>query len=207
MRRYDCLLALRDRIGDDLVTTNMGGTANEWFAVRPSDRNFLMWHSLGLCSSIALGMALGLPHRRVWSLDGDGGLLMNLGGLCTVALMAPPNLFIVGFDNRGYEATGGMPSATVGPSDLAQVARGAGIARVWQADTLPGFEKAVGEAIEGAGPVFIHARVEMGTAAVPFPDEDAMETKFKFIRMVERTEGRRIVTLPPYGVRPQPRRY
>lgn len=207
MRRYDCLLALRERIGDDLVVTNMGGVANEWFAVRPSDRNFLMWHSLGLCTPIALGVALGLPHRRVWALDGDGGLLMNLGGLCTVALMAPRNLVIVGFDNRGYEATGGMPSATAGPSDLARIARGAGIARVSQAEDLEAFEAAVTAAVQGDGPAFIHARIEMGTAAVPFPDEDAVETKFKFIRMVERTEGRRIVTLPPYGVRPQPRRY
>ncbi|HEX6989113.1 MAG TPA: thiamine pyrophosphate-dependent enzyme [Bacillota bacterium] len=199
MRRYDCLLALKERIGDDdLVVTNMGGVAAEWEAVRPSDRNFPMWHSLGLCSSIGLGLALGLPHRRVWALDGDGGLLMNLGSVATIARMAPRNYRLIVFDNAAYESPGGYPTATSAEADLAAIARGAGIRRVWQAGDITSFIRAVDEALAGAGPAFIHARVEVGVADVPVPREDALEAKYRFVRMVERTEGRQIIGTPAH---------
>ena len=77
MKRFDCLKTVAVAAKDALVVTSAGAVTLEWNALRPGDGNFRV-RTLGLCSSIALGMALGLPHRKVIALDGDGSLLMNL---------------------------------------------------------------------------------------------------------------------------------
>ena len=111
MRRIDCLKAAAPLTEGILCVTTQGGTTNEWLAVRPSDGNLQM-KTLGLGSSIGLGLALGVPHRKVVVFDGDGAVLMNLSGLVTVGWMQPRNLTHVVFDNKGYEASGGTPTAT-----------------------------------------------------------------------------------------------
>src|ERR1700750_655211 len=99
MKRFTCLQALADIAEDALVVSSAGAVTLEWNALRPSDGNFRV-RTLGLCSSIALGMALGLPHRKVIALDGDGSLLMNLCSLPTIARMNPKNLIHLLFDNE-----------------------------------------------------------------------------------------------------------
>ena len=91
MKRIDCFKAMAEVVGDALVVTGAGGNTIEWNAVRPSDGNFRV-RTMGLVSSIALGMALGLPKRKVIAIDGDGSLLMNLCSLPTLARKNPPNL-------------------------------------------------------------------------------------------------------------------
>src|SRR2546429_9356077 len=105
MKRFDCLQTIVAEAGDALVVSSAGATTLEWHALRPSDGNFRV-RTLGLCSSIALGMALGLPHRKIIALDGDGSLLMNLCSLPTIARMKPKNLIHIVFDNEVYEASG-----------------------------------------------------------------------------------------------------
>ena len=72
-------------------------------------------------------MALGLPHRKVVALDGDGSLLMNLCSLPTIARMRPKNLVHIVFDNEVYEASGSKKTATGAGTDLVGMARAAGI--------------------------------------------------------------------------------
>ncbi len=105
MKRFDCLGIIAKAATDALVVTSAGAVTLEWNALRPSDGNFRV-RTLGLCSSIALGMALGLPQRKVIALDGDGSLLMNLCSLPTMARMQPRNLVHIVFDNEVYEASG-----------------------------------------------------------------------------------------------------
>ena len=93
MKRFACLKALAAVVDDALVVSSAGAMTLEWNSVRPSDGNFRV-RTLGLCSSIALGMALGLPQRKIVALDGDGSLLMNLCSLPTIARMKPGNLTI-----------------------------------------------------------------------------------------------------------------
>src|SRR6476646_1172243 len=111
MKRFTCLQALADVVDDALVVSSAGAMTLEWNALRPSDGNFRV-RTLGLCSSIALGMALGLPHRQVIALDGDGSLLMNLNSLATISRMRPRNLTHIVFDNEVYEASGSKKTAT-----------------------------------------------------------------------------------------------
>src|SRR5574341_73475 len=122
MKRSDCLNALAGEIKDALVVSSAGAMTLEWNSLRPSDGNFRV-RTLGLCSSVALGMALGLPHRKVVALDGDGSLLMNLCSLPTIARMKPGNLVHIVFDNEVYEASGGKKTATGAGADLVGMAR------------------------------------------------------------------------------------
>ena len=105
MKRIDCLKAIAGKVGDALVVGSAGGATVEWYDLHPSEGNFRS-RTLGLASSIGLGIALSLPHRKVIVLDGDGSLLMNLCGLSTAAWSAPRNLIHIVFDNSVYEFLG-----------------------------------------------------------------------------------------------------
>ena len=70
MKRYDCLRTIAPHFGDELVVTNLGAVRHEWQALRPHHGNYHL-QNLGLTSSMALGLALALPHRKVVALDGD----------------------------------------------------------------------------------------------------------------------------------------
>ena len=188
MKRFDCLKLIAAEAENSLIVSSAGATTLEWHALRPSDGNFRV-RTLGLCSSIALGMALGLPHRRVIALDGDGSLLMNLCSLPTIARMGPKNLLHVVFDNEVYEASGSKQTATASGTDLVAVARAAGIKQARWANSLDEFAQAVSEALKGAGPYFIGAKVTMERTEVPPYPMDEVENKYRFVRHVEKTEN------------------
>jgi thiamine pyrophosphate-dependent acetolactate synthase large subunit-like protein len=187
MKRFDCLSALAARAQDALVVTSAGATTLEWSALRPSDGNFRV-RTLGLCSSIALGMALGLPHRKVIALDGDGSLLMNLCSLPTIARMQPKNLIHIVFDNQVYEASGCGETATAGGADLVRIALGAGIENASWAHSVDAFAAAVSDAMNRNQLVFIGAKVETSRLEVPPYPMDEIENKYRFIRYIENTE-------------------
>ena len=125
MKRFECLQAIAPLVKDELFVTTAGGATSEWNAVRPSDGNIQV-KTLGLCSSIGLGLAIGLPKRKVFVFDGDGALWMNLGSLATIGLHQPKNLIHICWDNKQYESSGGEPTvSTVGNIDFAGIARSA----------------------------------------------------------------------------------
>lgn len=188
MQRFECLKLLAEVCGDALAVTSAGAVTLEWNAARPGDGNFRV-RTLGLCSSIALGMALGLPQRRVLALDGDGSLLMNLCSLPTIARMKPANLLHVVFDNEVYEASGSKKTATAAGADLVGLARAAGIERAHWANTPETFEQTAKRALAAEGPSFIGVKVGPERAAVaPYPI-DEVENKYRFIRYVEKSAG------------------
>jgi thiamine pyrophosphate-dependent acetolactate synthase large subunit-like protein len=193
MRRIDCLRAIAPLVADQLVVSTNGSTVAEWEATGPVEGH-LQVKTLGLCSSIALGLALALPRRKVIAFDGDGSLLMNLCGLPTIAHQRPPNLLHVVFDNGVYEASGGTATQTASGTDLAALARGAGYANVRTVDTLEAFQTSFAEALRGAALAFLHARVAPGRDPVPPLAVGEVENKYRLIRYVERTEGITILT-------------
>jgi thiamine pyrophosphate-dependent acetolactate synthase large subunit-like protein len=179
------------------VVTNNGGATAEWAAIGPAETH-LQVKTLGLCSSIGLGLAATLPNRRVVVFDGDGSLLMNLSSLTTIARFRPGNLLHVVFDNGVYEASGGTPthSGADDGADLAGIARAAGIRSVHVVTELEAFTQVFAGALDQPGPIFIHARVEPGRAPVPPMPVDEVENKYRFIRAVERLEGIAILARP-----------
>src|SRR4051812_1209054 len=192
MKRHECLKEIAATVGDALVVVCVGGTSSEWNAYRPSDGNLRCW-TLGLCSSIALGMALGLPHRRVIALDGDGSLLMNLCSLPTIARMQPKNLLHIVFDNEVYEASGSKKTATACGADLVAIAAAAGIRKASWAKSLEEFSKLVNESLSAPEPCFIGVKVTTERTQVPPYPVDEVENKYRFIRYIEKTEEMEIL--------------
>jgi sulfopyruvate decarboxylase subunit beta len=196
MKRFECLQAIAPLVKDELFVTTAGGATAEWNAVRQSDGNIQV-KTLGLCSSIGLGLALSLPKRRVFVFDGDGALWMNLGSLATIGLHQPKNLIHICWDNRQYESSGGEPTAsTAGNIDFAAVARGAGIKSSREASAVDELKEAVRHALSNDGPHFIWARIEAGRAEAPPLRYDELENKYRFIRYIEETEGINILRVP-----------
>lgn len=192
LRRFDCLKAIAAQVDDALVVSSAGAMTLEWNAVRPGEGNFRV-RTLGLCSSIALGMALGLPHRQIVALDGDGSLLMNLCSLPTIARMQPQNLLHIVFDNEVYEASGSKKTATGCGTDLVGIAQAAGIKNARWANTLDDFAQAVATGLSGHELCFIGAKVGTERAQVPPYPMDEVENKYRFIRHVEKTENKEIL--------------
>jgi sulfopyruvate decarboxylase subunit beta len=188
MKRYDCLKAVAAVAGEALVVSSAGAMTLEWNALRPHEGNFRV-RTLGLCSSIALGMALGLPRRKVIALDGDGSLLMNLCSLPTIARMAPKNLTHIVFDNEVYEASGSKQTATGAGADLVGVARAAGIKNALWANSVDDFARAVAGAMAGSQLCFIGAKVTTERTEVPPYPFDEVENKYRFMRHIEKSEN------------------
>lgn len=195
MKRYECLEAIAADVGDALAVTTAGATTLEWNRFRPSDGN-LMCKTLGLVSSIGLGIALGLPRRKVLALDGDGALLMNLCALPTIAWRNPANLIHIVFDNGIYESSGARATATSAGADLVEIARGAGYPHATWTTTVEEFRKEVQAALGRQALSLIGAKVEPGRCQVPPLELDEVENKYRFIRYIERSEGIKILTKP-----------
>ena len=133
MKRIEVIGAVAARQG--LVVCNLGLPSRELYSLSDKPSHFYMLGSMGMASSIGLGLALA-QKKRVYVIDGDGSLLMNLGSLATIAQHAPKNYCLVVVDNKGYGSTGHQPTATAGRTDLARMALGAGIERVCSVKTL-----------------------------------------------------------------------
>jgi thiamine pyrophosphate-dependent acetolactate synthase large subunit-like protein len=129
MTRESATRLVHARLTDEAVVVSLGHPAYDLFAAGDRPEHFYTWGSMGMVSSVALGVALARPDRRVVGLDGDGSLLMNLGALSTLAIANPANLTLVVWDNEVYGTTGGQPTATARGSDLAATARSLGIER------------------------------------------------------------------------------
>ncbi len=125
-QRHAILAAIRAAAGDrDLLVATTGFTGRELYALGDTSNQLYMVGSMGCAVSLALGLAIARPDRRVIAIDGDGAALMRLGALTTVAAERPPNLVHVLIDNGRHESTGGQ--ATVSPGvDFCAIAAGAG---------------------------------------------------------------------------------
>src|ERR1044071_2527066 len=147
MKRSQCIEALYPELDEWLVVTIMGACAQELYDLGHCENFFYLEHAMGLASSIGLGLALNLPHERVLVLDGDGSVLMNLGTLATLARYRPRNMIHITFDNGVLLSPGGFDSHTPsGITDLAAIARGAGIEHVSAVQSVMEFGEAAIEA-------------------------------------------------------------
>lgn len=143
----------------------IGGIGNSnwdlWGADKARGENFYMLGSMGLAAPIAFGVALAQPERRVFALEGDGSLLMQLGCLSTIAAQKPKNLVIILWDNGIYQITGGQgtPARTSG-TDLVAIARASGIAgAAWAADEAE-FDALIDKALTSDGPHLIGVKID-----------------------------------------------
>jgi thiamine pyrophosphate-dependent acetolactate synthase large subunit-like protein len=183
---------------DELVILSLGASVDEWYNAAPHMRAAsLFQQQLGCVTPQAFGLAVGLPHRRVVSLDTDGGMMFNLGILATLANEQPANLLVVVWDNECYQSIGGPPTHTAkGRVDIARIAQGAGIERAYTVRDLDAFEARCRDGLAAQAPTVIVAKVEPGVRPdIRRKHSDGREDKYIFVRHVEATEG--IVIMGP----------
>ena len=161
MQRLDATRVVVELANDQPI---IGAVGNSTFDLVPFDRprNFYMWNSMGMASSIGLGVALARPDLRVIVLDGDGSILMNLSSLATEIASGVTNLVHVIWDNGGWEITGGQPAGSPFGIDLEAVARGCGFVNATTVAELDTFRDAFSQAMSARESWLIVGKIEPG---------------------------------------------
>jgi sulfopyruvate decarboxylase subunit beta len=185
MTRLDALRAVYDKLVDRVVVTIMGAVAVELQSIGHRPNFFYLQHAMGLASSMGLGIALSRPELSVIVFDGDGSVLMNLGGLTTLARYRPKNLVHVVFDNESLLSVGGFPTATSTGSDIAGIARAAGVPRTARVESLDEFARAFDDALAAEELTTIVAKVEAAGPSGYLTDLALLENRFQFQRYLK----------------------
>ncbi len=176
--RYDAIKIIAESADDDVIISNLGFPAKELYTVKDRELNFYMLGSMGLASSIGLGLAL-FQKRHVYVIDGDGSLLMNPNALISIGGYNPSNLTIVAIDNAAYGSTGNQGTCTYSQIDLELLARASGIKNTVKVHS----KKELKDALLGKVG-FIHAIVKpvnMKCKEIPY---SASEIKLRFMKAV-----------------------
>ena len=112
MIRKEAMRLILAEINSEPIVSANGFISRDLFELKDKPSNFYMIGSMGLASSIGLGVALKNPTKKIFVFDGDGSILMNLGSLTTIAALKPKNFIHIIFDNASHESTGGQPTVT-----------------------------------------------------------------------------------------------
>ena len=200
MRAGEAYKCLAEQVWqDETVVCSLGTTANEWWRHTKSDDCFYMNSSMGLAASFGLGLSLAAPDLRVWVLDSDGALCMNLGSLLTEAAQNPPNMTHFLLSNGCYQAIGGSPLVNVGRTDWAALARAVGIENVLRLSSVEEIVASSKILQNTAGYTFVILEVdgiagEKEPLRIPF---EGPEMKYRFGRSLQSRSG--ISVFGPYG--------
>src|SRR4051794_40547456 len=204
MLRINAMRAIYPELSRCVVVTNMGAAPAELFSLGHQPGFFYLWHSMGLASSVGLGIALSRPELQVVVIDGDGSLLMNLGSLTTLARYQPSNLIHVVFDNEvllsvgrsfttatatgtdlaaiATAAAAGLPTAPATGTDPAAMATAAGVPRTATCRTEDELRTAFVEALAARELSTLVAKVEPVGPPNYFIDLHYLESRFQFQR-------------------------
>jgi len=178
LHRFEATQLILKHSGDRAIVGNLGPTSDELRHAGHRDRNFYTYGNMGLCSSLALGMALG-TKEQVISLDGDGSLLMNLGTIATISRESPKNLIVIVWDNEQWGQTGHQPSHTAMGTDLEQVAQSCGISNTATVHELEDLDAVFQTALNQDGPWFIVAKIQE-TEYMPVAPVEPEFTLYRF---------------------------
>jgi sulfopyruvate decarboxylase subunit beta len=189
LKRIDALRAIYPELRETVVVTIMGAVAVELYSLGHQPGFFYLEHAMGLASSMGLGIALSRPDVRVVVLDGDGSILMNLGSLTTMARYSPRNLTHLVFDNEVLLSVGrSFTTATsdeAAGSDLAAIAKAAGIPNTATLRDEEALAAAFSQAVHGAELSTLVAKVEPEGPKSYFMDLHMLENRFSFQRHLQ----------------------
>jgi sulfopyruvate decarboxylase subunit beta len=190
MKRRDAMEAVYPELERCVVVTIMGAVAAELQSIGHKPNFFYLQHAMGLASSMGLGIALARPELKVVVFDGDGSILMNLGGLTTLARYRPKNLVHVVFDNESLLSVGGFPTATSTGSDIAGMAKAAGIPRATTVTSIDDFKSQFTAALAGNELTTIVAKVEAVGPSAFVTDLALLENRYQFARYLKTMSSR-----------------
>ena len=158
MIRKEAINIVVEKIGNQHIITANGFISRDLFEICDKNSNFYMIGSMGLASSIGLGLALKNTKKKIFVFDGDGNILMNLGSLTTIGMTEPKNLVHVIFDNSSHESTGGQPTAT-NKIQLSKIAKSTNY-KVFQVKTKNQLAKIFQKIKLIPGPIMIIVKIE-----------------------------------------------
>ena len=194
--RIEALRLISQRFPADPVVFTCGATSREVSALERRENHLCVVDSMGLVSSIVLGISLGLESTStkrpnlVVGVEGDGGMLANLNSLATIGYLQPSNLLLIVLDNEVYGSTGGQATFTT-KLDLAAIAGQCGF-RTWNVDDLEGLDQAISESAapeDRSGPGFILMKIAPGNASVPLLLDDPVTLGDRFTRWLSTAMG------------------
>ena len=158
MIRKDAVKIVCKYLKEEIIVSANGFISRDVYTSLDKNTNFYMIGSMGLASSIGLGIALRKPKKRVFVFDGDGNILMNLGSLVTIGSLQPKNLVHIIFDNSSHESTGGQPTNS-GNVKIKKIALGANYT-VYEIKTEQGLMKILKKIKKDKGPVMLIIKIE-----------------------------------------------
>lgn len=168
MTREEALEILLQHIPNDaVIVSTTGKTSREIFEIReknnkPHFKDFLTVGSMGHCSSIALGIALAQPKRKVICIDGDGALLMHLGALTTVGKIQPSNFYHILMNNYVHESVGGQKTA-IDSIDVKGIVNSTNYRNIIGIDTTDELSKNLSDFFKNSGPNFLEIKLKPGS--------------------------------------------
>ena len=159
IRKAAMAIALEHIEFDDRIIAANGFISRDLFSISDTKPAFYMIGSMGLASSIGLGIALKDTGRKVFVFDGDGNILMNLGSLTTIGSLKPKNLIHVIFDNSVHESTGSQPTNTNFVS-IEKIAKTCNYNHTFTTKTKNDFEKILRKIKKLNGPIMIVVKIQ-----------------------------------------------
>ena len=161
MIRKEVIKILSKTLKNQVVVAANGYISRDLFEVSDKPSNFYMIGSMGLASSIGLGLALKNPKKRIYVFDGDGNILMNLGSLTTIGSLKPKNLVHVVFDNSSHESTGGQPTNTT-YIQINKIAKACNYNKTYRIKTESDILKVFKKIKKISGPIMILIKIYTG---------------------------------------------
>jgi len=156
--RKDAMKIICKNIKNEPIISANGFPSRDLFDVFDKKSNFYMIGSMGLASSIGLGVAIKNPKKKIFVFDGDGNLLMNLGSLTTIGALKQKNLIHIVFDNKAHESTGGQPTNSK-RIDIGKIAKAANYV-VFSIKTKNELEKTLKKIQKIDGPIMLIIKIE-----------------------------------------------
>ena len=175
MARFEAIYEIMEYIDEELIICNIGFPSRELYEINDRSKNFYMIGSMGLASSIGLGLALAKPHKDIVVIDGDGSLLMNMGSLVTVFANNPGNLTWIVIDNGAYGSTGNQDTYAQ-KIDLVEIAKSVGFKNSHYFDNIN-----LKDIIKSDDASFIVYRTDAGNTTAPIIDLTPIEIKNRFM--------------------------
>ena len=183
MIRKEAIGIISKKIGNQSIVAANGFISRDLFEINDKNSNFYMIGSMGLASSIGLGLALKNPKKRFFIFDGDGNLLMNLGSLVTIGALKPKNLIHVVFDNSSHESTGGQPtiSKKIQIDTLAKTLK----YKTYKATTKGELEKMLEKIKKMKGPILILIKISKSKTTSKRIDINTVKIKQRFMKSLK----------------------
>ncbi len=178
---------IAEAAGNDMIVSTTGKASRELYEIRERKaqghgHDFLCVGSMGHASSIACGIAIQQPEKRVWCIDGDGALLMHMGALAVNGKLAPKNLLHVVLNNGAHETVGGMPTAA-GSMDLCEIAKACGISNILRAENEDELKSMLSMMTTAKELSFLEVRCALGSRAdLGRPKETPSENMQAFMK-------------------------